>query len=107
MLLDDQLTNLGHLARLDSLTTSDVPGIAVVETSEQGAFGEHTAGWARFDEPLPMTAHTIGNLFSTTTLVTATAVIQLHERGIVDPDYRFFTMHAGDHDVCPGAPELA
>ena len=63
-----------------------VPGVSVVRVRPDGSLSGQAAGDARFDRPAAMTPDTIGNLYSISKLVTATAVMQLRETGHVELD---------------------
>ncbi len=75
----------GILAQIVSATPG-VPGVVAMATSRDANFYEGAAGRRDLSKPAEMTLDTVFALYSTTKAVTATAVLQLVEEGLVDLD---------------------
>jgi len=64
----------------------NVPGVVAMVTDRQGNLYEGACGQRRLGNATPMTTDTTFALFSTTKAITATAALQLVERGQLDLD---------------------
>jgi len=73
-------------AELERLTQRSAPGIAAVVVKDGEATEEASAGLADIDSGATTTLDTVHLWFSMTKIVTATAVMQLAERGELDLD---------------------
>jgi CubicO group peptidase (beta-lactamase class C family) len=73
-------------AGIDEQVGRVVPGLSVVVADADKVLSEHCAGVADLATGAEMTASSSCNWFSMTKLVTATAVVQLAERGLLDLD---------------------
>lgn len=65
----------------EKIKANNVPGVAACIVEKNGIVWSRGFGWADIENKIPMTDHTIQNIASVSKTITATAVMQLWERG--------------------------
>ena len=70
----------------ESIDAGEVPGIAAIVVDATGIVYQNAFGVRTLGEPAPMSVDTVGWIASMTKAVTATAVMQGVERGLLDLD---------------------
>ena len=80
----------GVQAYLDGLAGRSVPGLQYVVVGPDGVLFEYAGGWANIGQKRQMTAGTTMMAFSMTKTVTAVAVLQLAEQGLLGLGRRDF-----------------
>lgn len=70
----------------DSIDAGEVPGIAAIVVDATGVVYQNAFGLRTLGEPAPMAVDTVGWIASMTKAVTATAVMQGVERGLLELD---------------------
>jgi CubicO group peptidase (beta-lactamase class C family) len=82
---DTRLLPLADTIR-DVMETHGLPSVAVAVAQHGRVLCETAFGWADVEARVPATAHTMYSLASISKPVTATAVLQLVERGVIELD---------------------
>lgn len=70
----------------EKMERDHIPGVAAAIVNRDGIVWESGYGWADLEKRLPMTTDTLQNVASISKTFTTTAVMQLREQGLVDPD---------------------